>query len=148
MRKYQFRLERLLEIRKYREQESELKLAAATGECVRLQTEIAEMDLARRNTLAKRYEVGGVDLAYLTAGELYMRRLDARTRSNQEELVERERDRDSAREEYLAASRDRKVLDRLKEKRETAYRKEQLKQEIFEIDDSSGSSITWKNEHR
>ncbi len=147
MRKYQFRLERLLEIRKYRELESELKLAAATGECVRLQTEIAEMDLARRSTLAQRYEIGGVDLAYLTAAELYMRRLDARTRSNQEELVERERERDTAREEYLAASRDRKVLDRLKEKRETAYRREQLRQEIFEVDDSSGSSITWKNEH-
>jgi len=148
MRKYQFRLERLLEIRKYRELESELKLAAATGECVRLQTEISEMDLARRSTLAQRYEVGGVDLAYLTAAELYMQRLDANTRSNQEELIERERERDAARDEYLAASRDRKVLDRLKEKRETVYRREQLKQEIFEVDDSSGSSITWKNEHR
>jgi len=147
MRQYQFRLERLLSIRKYREMEWELKLAAVSGECVRLQTEIEDMDQARRSTLATRFSVRGLDMNYLTASELYMRRIDAQTKSDLQELEAKEREREEVREGYLAASRDRKVLDRLKERRIAAYRREQLKEETLQVDDMSGSSAAWKRYH-
>ncbi|HUX21860.1 MAG TPA: flagellar export protein FliJ [Spirochaetia bacterium] len=148
MKRYQFRLERLLEIRKYRELEWELKLAAVTGECVRLKNEIDEMDISRRMTLAQRFDIAGLDMAYLTASEHYMRRLDAHTRADQQALIEKERERDRVREDYLSVSRDRKVLDSLKEKRAAVYRREQLKEEILQVDDMSGSTNAWKSEHR
>jgi flagellar export protein FliJ len=106
------------------------------------------MDAARRTTLARRFSVAGLDMAYLTASELYMRRLDARSLSDQQALVEKERERDEVREGYLSVSRERKVLDSLKEKRSAAYRREQLKEEIFQVDDMSGSTNAWNSEHR
>lgn len=147
MRQYQFRLERLLSIRKYRELEWELKLATVTGECVRLEGEIAELDRARRTTLATRFAGRGLDMNYLAASELYMRRIDARTTSDLRDLETKERERDEVRESYLTASRERKVLDRLKERRAVAYRREKLKEETFQVDDMSGSSAAWKSYH-
>lgn len=145
MKRYRFRLERLLAVRKHRELEWELKLAAVTGECVRLQNEIGEADAARRATLAGRYAAAGLDLRYLTASELYLRRLEALERTDRRLLGGKERERDEIRTTYLAASRDRKVLDRLKEKRRVAHRREQLTEEVSQVDDMSGSSNTWKN---
>lgn len=148
MKRYQFRLDRLLSIRRYREVEWELKLSAITGECVQLQNEIAEMDVQRRTTLATRYVSGAIDMDYLMAAELYMRRIDDRTTSDSATLEQKERERNEVREGYLAASRDRKVLDRLKERRLAAYRREQSTAEIFEVDDMSGSSAAWKISHK
>ena len=147
MKRYQFRLERLLAVRKHHELEWELKLAAVTRECVRLRNEIEEADGARRAALAGRYAVAGLDLSYLTASELYMRRLDALERTDRRLLSEKERERDEVRTAYLAASRDRKVLDRLREKRRIAYRREQRTAEIVQVDDMSSSSNAWNNKH-
>lgn len=147
MKRYEFRLERLLAIRKYRETEWELKLAGVTSECVRLQNEIAAMDQDRRSTLASRYAGRGVDMSYLAAVELYMQKIAARTQSDLRELEAKEREREEVKEGYLAASRERKVLDRLKERRSESYRREQLKEEIFQVDDMSGSSASWKSHH-
>jgi len=88
-----------------------------------------------------------LDMNYLTASELYMRRIDAQTKSDLQELEAKEREREEVREGYLAASRDRKVLDRLKERRIAAYRREQLKEETLQVDDMSGSSAAWKRYH-
>lgn len=140
MRRYQFRLERILEIRRYRELQEELKLAAASGECIRLQNELRGLDAAKRNTLATRYERSGGDMNYLIASELYMRRVDATARSDARILREKESVRDAIRVEYLAASRQRKVLDRLKEKRAQAHYREGLREEAKLLDDISGSA--------
>lgn len=148
MRRYRFRLDRLLAIRRYRELEVELKLAAATGECVRLANEIEEMDGRRRDTLARRYERGGLDMNYLSAAELYVRRLDERAKENRQLLTEKEEKRDEVRDEYLAASRDRKVLERLAERRGAANRREQLKEEINQVDDMTSSVAAWRAENR
>lgn len=147
MKRYEFRLERLLAIRKFRETEWELKLAGITNECVRLQSEIAQMDEDRRSTLASRYLGRGIDMDYLSAMELYMQRIAAKTQHNLQELETKEQEREEVRAGYLEASRDRKVLDRLKERRSASYRREQLKEETFQIDDMSGSSATWKSHH-
>lgn len=147
MKRYEFRLERLLAIRKYRETEWELKLAGITNECVRLQTEITEMERDRRSTLASRYSGRGIDMNYLSATELYMQRIAARTKSDLEALEAKEREREEVRQGYLDASRERKVLDRLKERRSASYRREQLKEETFQVDDMSGASAAWKSHH-
>ena len=42
MRRFVFRLERILEIRRYRERERELELATATARCVELQNAMAD----------------------------------------------------------------------------------------------------------
>ena len=140
MRRYQFRLERILEIRRYRELQQELRLAAATGECVRLQNELKGLDEAKRSTLANRYALSGGDMNYLIASELYMRRLDATARTDAKILQEKETIREAIRTEYLAASRDRKVLDRLKEKRMQAHYREELREETKLLDDISASA--------
>jgi len=140
VKQYQFRLERLLEIRRHHEEQWELKLAVAGGECARLQNELRELDAAKRETLSTRGREAGTDMNYLFASELYIRRLDARSRSDANLLIEKERVRDEIRAGYLEASRKRKVLDKLKEKRAQLYRREQLEEEVKLLDDLGGST--------
>ena len=79
-------------------------------------------------------------MSYLFAAELYMRRLSARSVTDARLLVEKEKVRDAVRIEYLAASRDRKVLDKLKERRADAHRRLELVEETKMLDDISGGT--------
>ena len=56
------------------------------------------------------------------------------------QLIEKEKVRDAIRAGYLEASRARKVLDRLKEKRAQAYHREQLEDEVKLLDDLGSSN--------
>lgn len=135
MKKYRFTLERVLRLRKHHELEWELKLAAAAGRCVALQNELKELASERGRTLSTRFAVadGGTD--YLFRSELYLRRIAQTTEKKRRLLTQRERERDEVRDQYLVASRDRKVLDRLKEKREEQHYREGLLEEISDTDD-------------
>ena len=116
MRAFRFKLERILALRKYREREWEIKLAGATGECVQLRRDIEDRE-ARK--------AGALNYAPDHTTHLYMARLQQEADRKAKELIEAEKRREEVQTEYLVASRDRKVLDKLKEKRSGAYLKEQ-----------------------
>jgi flagellar FliJ protein len=131
-------MERMLEIRRYREREKELELAAATARCLELQNRIRDCQAGMTGELRRRGGVrGSLDLADLQAGELYRRRLAAETRLARETLKRREQERSAAQEAYMVASRDRKVLERLRERREKEYYREARREEFKEMDDIS-----------
>ena len=140
MRQYRFNLERILSIRKHRELEWELKLAAATGKCIALQNDLAGIDAERRRTLFTRFELAQGNVGLLAVSELYLRRLGNDQRKKQSQLAERERERDEIRAGYLTASKERKVLDKLKERREIEHHRKGLLEEVGVIDDMNASA--------
>jgi flagellar FliJ protein len=80
---------------------------------------------------------GSVDLAGLQVSEVYRRRLAQECTDAERSLVDREVERLKTQGRYLEASRDRKVLQRLRERRERQYYREQKREEFAEMDDLS-----------
>jgi flagellar FliJ protein len=149
MRRFQFRLERFLELRRWKEREWELKLAKILGECLLLENrirEIAEETGAIR--LAAYTETpaasGGrgprVDVEGMARRELFVQRLAAERERTQVRLEEKRREMEKVRARYLEVSKERKVLDKLRERREGEYYERQLDDEYRAVDDMNTSA--------
>jgi flagellar FliJ protein len=74
--------------------------------------------------------------------ERYVQRLAAERERKQAELMVRRREMEEVRGHYLAAARDRKVLDKLKERRAGEYYERQRDEEYKTIDDLNTAAQT------
>lgn len=54
MKRFKFGMDKLLELREYREREAEMALAARAGACARLETRLMELARERHGALALR----------------------------------------------------------------------------------------------
>ena len=139
MLRFRFRLERLLDIRRYRERQAELALAAATSRCVELQNRMADARARMARELVERAAPGGLDLEEWKWSEAYRRHLADVYESSARDLVVREQERRQAQKVYLDATRERRVLDKLRERRERDYYHEGKRREARTLDDVSQS---------
>jgi flagellar protein FliJ len=140
MRKFKFRLQRFLDIRKYKEREWELKLAAITGECISIENKIEENIKKIVINMKKRaMHAESIDIETFLSFENYIVRLEHENENLREELVLKELEREKIQKSYLEASKERKVLEKLKEKKEAEYYENQRKEEFKEADDITNS---------
>ena len=142
MRRFRFRLERLLELRAHREQEALYRLAEATGHCVRLARRIQELGQERGAAFRSvPGEVGRLDLdmGLFAYRERYLAWLEATRRRLSEELARREKQRLEVQASYLQAAREHKVLAKLKERRAAEHRR-QARIEEFNVQDDVAAS--------
>ncbi|MEW5813894.1 MAG: flagellar export protein FliJ [Spirochaetota bacterium] len=135
MRRFQFRLERFLEIKRYHEREWELKLAEITGICVNLENEIRNSFEEKARIFINRYDEARGSLSFLFSSELYMRWLDNKIGRLRRKLAEKEKIKEEVHKSYLNASKERKVLERLKERKAADYYKLQSNEENKAVDD-------------
>jgi len=135
MKRFSFRLEKILEIRKYHEREWELKLAEITGTCMRIEGEIRYLLSERSEAFQKRHLSLERDISYLLYSELYMQRLQQSADRLSRDLREKEKILEEVRDQYREASKQRKILEKLKEKRQKENYKKQRDEEIKAIDD-------------
>lgn len=146
MREFRFNLEKLLELRRYEEREWELRLARITGECLLLENKIEanrqKIGLGARQAVTPGY---AMDIQRLIDGDIYIYRLYSEISRFRKELDKKNKKRAEISREYLAHSRKRKVLDKLKEKKAAAYYKEQRREEFKVLDDvNNGARIRRK----
>jgi flagellar FliJ protein len=136
MRRFQFRLERFLELRRWKEREWELALARVLGECLLLERRIAEITGEVAASFLAVFRSGTrIDIEAMSRRELYVRRLSLERERTRASLIEKQRELDQVRAKYLEAAKNRKVLDKLKERRETEYYEHQVDEEFKTIDD-------------
>jgi len=136
VRRFRFRLERLLELRAHREREALYRLAEATGRCVRLTRSIQELAGRRGEAYRSVPAAGGIlDLGLFAYRERYLAWLEATRRRLTDELARREKERLEVQQKYLEASRKRKVLDKLKERRAAEHYREERAEEFKVQDD-------------
>jgi len=141
MRRFQFRLERFLELRRWKEREWELKLARALGECLLLEQRIRQIgEEIGASRLAQFTEGRRVDVQGMARRELYVQRLAMERERAQVTLEEKRREMEKVRARYLEASRERKVLDKLKERRSGEYYERQRDEEYRTVDDMNNSA--------
>ncbi len=133
MKAFHFKLERILSLRKHREREWEVKLAEITGRCVNLEREIDERKRKKSDMFlhpVRFFETG----EYLSTHR-YMARLEQEIDKKVKELTSYLRTREEIQAEYLKHSRERKVLDNLREKRMAEYMHTQKVEEVKQVDD-------------
>ena len=135
MKKFSFNLEKVLTLRKYREQETEIELGRAIGILTQIENNI-QFVTEERSRAGKQYAANS---AMLRSYMLYADRLDRQKKQLLSDAALAEQKVDEARAIYIEASRDRKVLDKLREKKEEEYRKSVLAEETKTLDDQAAS---------
>ncbi len=133
MKRFQFRLKKLLDIRRYEEREWEIKLAKVTGACINLENRIEENYLESRRSLRERAVI--TDLEWQRALSRYQLRLGQECGRLEKELEHELLAKAGVENEYLAASRKRKALDKLEGKQEAAYFRQKKREEVKELDE-------------
>jgi flagellar export protein FliJ len=89
-----------------------------------------------------------LDLSVLTYKEHYINRLGQEQRKLQKELEEKMRHRGEVQQKYQEVSRDKKVLEKLKSKRETDYYRQGKLEEFKAVDDLNSSRFVRKSQKR
>lgn len=144
MKRFRFNLDKLLELRLYYEREAELALARAIGELQNIQDRLAKLAEERSEAASERFRPGR-SVPQMQATDNYILRLDKTKEVLLEAAAKAELAVAEKRQAYIDASRDRKVLDKLKEKRLKEYTYQISLEEIKSIDDISSGTRARKN---
>lgn len=134
MKRFAFRLERLLELRAWHEKRAELLLAEKAGACALLEAEIA-LNLEERARSAREAFAAGRELSDFRAAQLYMRRLDLERERLTGRLALAEAERESARLAWIEKHRDKESVGKLRERREAEYYRFAEREEVKVLDD-------------
>lgn len=135
MKKYNFNLQSVLEVRESIEKDWEARLGLANAKC---QEVINKIDLLEQKLQVSK--LSSVDIIQMEVKSIYEQRLEFQISQEKAELRERESERDRVKEVYLEKSRDRKVIDKLKDKYTKQYNKELNKADILFIDEINNAS--------
>ena len=134
MRRFSFKLEKLLELRGFYERKAELVLAEKAGRCVLLDTRLRELAEARARTGREMFSAGRM-LADYRAAELYIVRLNRDKERLVKELAEAELEREKARADYIEKHKSREVMEKIKERKAGEYYRLALREETKALDD-------------
>jgi flagellar FliJ protein len=137
VKRFRFKLEKPLELRIHREREMKIALGKAVGTLSVIEHNLEALARERFNAGEERFSPA-YGTADILVHDLYIRRLEETQDRLLQEAAAAELKVEEARDEYLEASRDRKVLDKLKEKRREEYRKTMETEDIKNMDDIAG----------
>jgi flagellar FliJ protein len=130
MKRFKFGPEKIMQLRKFREEECKLALGQAVSILNKIENEIKETAVKRHNAALQRF----ANIGETNAWENYIIRLDQQAQKLTEKAAQAEIIVEEKRALYLEAQKDLKTIEKLKEKRQKEYRKEMLDYEMAEID--------------
>jgi len=139
MKQFAFRLEKVLELRKYSEEETKLELGRAIGVLAELENRIQLVGQERMRAAAAQFSPGN-SAAQIQQYMFYLIRLDNTKEQLLKDAALAELKVEQAREAFLEASRELKVLEKIKEKQQKEYRKEVFAEETKNLDDISSGA--------
>lgn len=134
MKKFQFQLQKLLDLRTFREKEAETALGraiAARDAIVLRLTEIAQQELKTRKSL----EISQKTADEFNRHENYLARLHNERERQEKALAEAELIIKKKRKIYIEAHRQRLIVTKLREKKVIQWRSEIYKQQEAVLDD-------------
>ena len=137
MSKFVFQLADVLRHRQRTEKDRQRDLAAAEAEMVRLQSELhAINDQMRQGIESVRTSlVGRLDMNYLDAHRRYMFGMQRKATAMTQQITRQQQVVDAARAALVEAARQRKVLEKLEERRRRQWRDAMDRQEARELDE-------------
>ena len=131
MKKFSFNLQKVLQLRKFKEEECKIELGHAISNLNIIENEIKMNAVKRQSAASQRFN------ATNEIGEWnnYILRLDQETERLMEKAAQAEIIVEEKRALYLEAAKDLKTLEKLKEKRQQEHRKEAADYQMAEVDD-------------
>jgi len=143
MKRFDFSLERLLSLRIFYEKEAEIALQRATGERDIVKLEIKNIDAK----VLESSQLFSQDLSVvdLLAIENYVKGLKIKKLRLQEELIKLEKVVRECLLKYQDASKNRKILDKLKEKKFKEWKDDLNKEEMMIIDEIVSSKFAMQS---
>ena len=145
MKRFKFSLEKVLKLRQHSEHEARVELGRAIGVLAGIENEIKKNAETRSEAVKERFAgiTAGDNNASLSmhAWDAYINRLEQEADRLMEEAARAETVVDEKRGLYIEASRELKVMENLKERREKEHRKEMFVEETKEMDDRKIPSI-------
>ena len=136
-RPFQFRLERVREMRVRTEDEAKEELARSMA--LRARSEQLLLEAAQRVQAARSGQLGaasgGVGIEQMLAHQAFIERAEREAQAAEIELSRQDAEVDARRVALQEAARERQVLDQLKDKQEAAHRREAERVESNQIDE-------------
>jgi flagellar FliJ protein len=130
MIRFKFGLEKIMHLRKFKEEECKIALGQAISVLNMIENEIRNTALKRHKAALQRFN----DIRETVAWENYILRLDVEAQKLTEKAAQAQLVVEEKRALYLEAQKDLKTLEKLKDKQKKVYRKEMLDYEMNEID--------------
>ena len=134
MKTFKFSLEKILDLRKHFENEAKIELGRAVSVLAELESRLYALGAERDRAAAAQFSPGN-NAALMQQYMFYLLRLDNEKEALLKETAMAELKVEEARNAYIEASRDRKVLDKLKEKRQNEYARNAHSEEAMMLDD-------------
>lgn len=134
---FEFRLEKILRLRRHQEKEWEHRMAEANAACAGFERAIAEATARRDEAVAGRLEG---DVEDMLVRERYIGRLDLHIAGNRTRLAEGESAREEVRRGYNEAMAARKALENLRDRQKEEHHRASVRHEIMSLDELSQSS--------
>ena len=116
MKRFIFSLEKVLELRSFREREAEIELARCIGALAVIENNIMETAKKRVDAASMRFQKG-MKMADIVSIDFYIIRLDKLKDQLLEDAAKAKLFVEEAREKYIEASREKKVIEKLKERK-------------------------------
>jgi len=139
VKRFSFNLEKVRELRQHREQEAKNELGQAISILNAIENNIKQNAFVHSRAVQERFTSLSANDAQGTLSMLawdnYILRLEQEAERLMEQAAAAEMVVEEKRAQYLEASRELKVMEKLKEKREKEYRKEVFAAETRELDD-------------
>ncbi|MCL2602256.1 MAG: flagellar export protein FliJ [Treponema sp.] len=134
MKGFAFRLQKVLNLRAHSEDEAKIELGRAITALSEIENSLLAIGQERVAAAAEQFKAANSS-EMIRQYMFYILKLDTTKEELLKEAAAAELQVEQARQVFLQASQERKVLDKLKEKQEKAYRKETLLQEAKVLDD-------------
>ncbi|MCL2266743.1 MAG: flagellar export protein FliJ [Treponema sp.] len=137
MRRFKFNLEKILQIRKFKEEECKNALGQAISVLSAIEMEIKNTALKHHNAASQRFSSTNEMLSW----DIYILRLEQEAASLSQKAAQAELVVEEKREIYLEASRDLKAIEKLKEKQKSEYREKMLNAQMNEVDEITSARL-------
>ena len=135
---FRFRLESVLSIKSAFEEKALNELAVLNAALERMKMRMRELEFTKSDFVRKqtdRRTVGRTDLEGILAEPLYLEVLDAELQTTKQVLRSQREAVRSKREDVIKKTRERQVLEKLKEKHRARYEKEADRKEATQADE-------------
>jgi flagellar FliJ protein len=131
MKRFTFRLEKVLQLRKFKENECKLALGQAISVLNKIENDIKTTAMKKHNAIEQRF-ISPQDMA---SWDLYVLRLEQEAEKLAQKAAQAEIVVEEKRSLYIEAQKEVKAIEKLKEKRQKEYRKEMMNLQMAEVDD-------------
>ncbi|MGL5721904.1 MAG: flagellar export protein FliJ [Brevinema sp.] len=138
MKKFQFRLQRILDLREKLEEEQKLKLAAAAAayqELLQRQDRLYQLAKEVREASSEQMLEGNVDLGLLQRADKLFAEAQQLEIEQKPLLEQAQRRMEKEKNEYSRLHRDKKAVELLRDKKLKEYKQEEIREETNFLDE-------------